>query len=133
MPPLVAAWNGIAQTLRQISGRFPLRDESSQEAMLYYRRACLAAAEERFDVALVFAAKALDLDPRDLATRLLIAHVHDQGLRNADAAVHAYRKVIALSGYDGANPYCAAAREALARLVERAAPIPVLEDGASIA
>lgn len=125
MPQLVAAWNGIAQTLRQLSGRLPLRDESSQEAQLYYRRACLAAAEERYDVALVFAAKALNVDPRNLATRLLIAHIHDRGLRNQEAAIHGYRKVIALSGYDSANPYCAAAREALDRLVQRAASIPI--------
>jgi hypothetical protein len=33
------------------------------------------------------------------------------------AAVTAYGKVITLAGYDGENPYCAAAREALDNLV----------------
>jgi hypothetical protein len=33
------------------------------------------------------------------------------------AAVTAYGKVITLAGYDGDNPYCAAAREALDNLI----------------
>lgn len=90
----------------------------SEEARLYYRRACLAAAEERFDVAIIFCSKALGIDPADLPTRLLLARIHDRGLGNVDAAVAAYRKVIALGGYESGNPYCAAARAALNALVQ---------------
>ena len=78
------------------------------------------AAEERYDVALVFCAKAVDVAPRHLAARLLIAKIYDKGLDDLEAAVAAYRKVIALAGYDGANPHCLAAREALDALVHRA-------------
>jgi len=124
-----SSWNGIAQTLRQLSSRFPLRDDTEEEAQLYYRRACLAASEERYDVALVFAGKALNLDPRHLPTRLLVAQIQDRGLQDVEAAIRGYKKVIALSGYDGANPYCSAARSALDHLVSRATVIPV--EGAS--
>jgi hypothetical protein len=88
-----------------------------QKAQLYYWRACLAATEERYDVALIFCAKAVALDPRHLPTRLLVAQIHDYGLHDVSAAVTAYGKVITLAGYDGDNPYCAAAREALDNLV----------------
>lgn len=128
MSQRVTPWNGIAQTLKQLSVRFPTRDDSSEEAQLYYRRACLAASEERYDVAMVFTGKALNLEPRHLPTRLLLAQIYDRGLNDVESAIRAYRKVIALSGYESSNPYCAAAREALDFLVSRATSIPVKEE-----
>ncbi len=68
-------------------------------------------------MALIFCGKALEIDARHLPSRLLVARIHDRGLANVDAAVAAYRKVIALAGYDTDNPYCAAARAALDALV----------------
>jgi tetratricopeptide (TPR) repeat protein len=112
-------WTGISQTIKHISSFFPPRESTAEEAQLYYRRACLAAAEERYDVALIFSAKALELEPAHLPTRLLIAQIQDWGLRNVDAAVNGYRKVIALAGYESENPYCAAARAAIDALVNR--------------
>jgi tetratricopeptide (TPR) repeat protein len=119
MSERLSHWTGISQTIKQISSFFPPRESSAEEAQLYYRRACLAAAEERYDVALIFSGKALEIEPAHLPTRLLIAQIHDRGLRNVDAAVKGYRKVIALAGYEPDNPYCAAARAALDALVER--------------
>jgi tetratricopeptide (TPR) repeat protein len=127
MPPRTSPRAGLAQTFKQLSSLFPLRDSSSEEARLYYRRACLAAAEERYDVALIFCAKALELEAAHLPTRLLVAQIYDRGLHDIDAAVPAYRKVIVLAGYDSDNPYCAAARAGLGMLVSGALPAePVL-------
>jgi tetratricopeptide (TPR) repeat protein len=123
MPQRPSAWNGIARTFKQqLSALLPPRDDSVQEAQLYYRRACLAAAEERYDVSLIFCAKALEIEPTHLPTRLLLAQVYDRGLNDLDAAVGAYRKVIALAAYEGENPYCAAARAGLNALVSTAGP-----------
>jgi hypothetical protein len=131
MPQRLTPWTGLAQTLKLLAVRFPSRDDASEEAQLYYRRACLAASEERYDVAMVFAAKALNLEPRHLPTRLLLAQIYDRGLHDVEGAIRGYKKVIALSGYESANPYCAAAREALDRLVHRAIAIPVEAAGAT--
>ncbi len=119
----VTVRSSLAQTLRQFSSLFPGRDNPCEEARLYYRRACLAATEERYDVALIFCGKALELDPRHLPARLLVAQIHDRGLHDWDGAVAAYRKVIALAGYDSSNPYCACARAALDHLVNAGAPV----------
>src|ERR1700736_3926559 len=108
----------LGETLRQLSHLLPRRDDVGAEIRLYYRRACLAAAEERYDVALIFCDKALDLDPRNLVTRLLAAQIRHRGLSDLDGAVAGYQKVIALTGYDGENPYCAAARAGLDELVQ---------------
>jgi tetratricopeptide (TPR) repeat protein len=109
-------WTGFAQKIKDLS---VARRDDPEEVRLYYRRACLAAAEERWDVALIFCDKALEIDPRDLPTRLLVARIHDRGLDDVDGAVAAYRKVITLAAYDGRNPYCTAAKEALDALVQR--------------
>lgn len=113
------SWTALASTLRNLSQLIPGQTDPTGEADLYYRRACLAAGEERYDVALVFCAKAVEVAPRHLAARLLLARVYDRGLHNLEAAVAGYRKVIALAGYDGANPHCLAAREALDALVQK--------------
>jgi tetratricopeptide (TPR) repeat protein len=114
-----SSWATLASTLRNLSQLLPGQTDPSGESDLYFRRACLAAAEERYDVALVFCTKAVEVSPRHLAARLLLARIHDLGLGNLEAAVAGYRKVIALAGYDGADPHCLAAREALDALVQR--------------
>jgi hypothetical protein len=106
-----------------LSGRFstlkilaPRRDRSA-EVDLYLKRARLAADEERFDVARVFCEKARALDPESLDVLFTLAQICEVGFSDGDAAIGLYQKIIARAGYDGANPYCAAAREALAGLV----------------
>ncbi len=124
MPAIPNTWTTLAATLRNLSQLLPGQSDPTGEADLYYRRARLAAAEERFDVALVFCSKAVEVAPRHLPARLLIARIHDKGLRDLEGAVLAYRKVIALAGYDGTDPHCLAAREALDALVSRAELLP---------
>ena len=120
MASYVTNWTALAATLKNLTQLLPGQSDPSGEADLYYRRACLAASEERFDVALVFCAKAIEVAPRHLEARLLVARIHDRGLGNLAEAVAGYKRVIALAGYDGSNPCCAAAREALDALVHKA-------------
>jgi tetratricopeptide (TPR) repeat protein len=111
-------WSGLAQALTRLTPFVPQRPDPAGEAHLYYRRACLAASEERYDVALVFCGKALEVEPRHLPTRLLAAQIYDRGQHDGDRAIAAYRKVISLAGYDSEDPYCAAAQKALDALVQ---------------
>jgi tetratricopeptide (TPR) repeat protein len=111
---------GLAQKVREFSSRFSIRENVGAEVSLYYRRACLAAAEERYDDALIFCSKSLDLESSHLPTRLLVAQIHDRGRNDAEAALECYRKVLSLCGYDAINPYGMAAREAIDKIVEAA-------------
>ncbi len=109
----ISAINGLAASLRQLTRPSASRTSSAGEARLYLQRALKAASEERFDVALVFCIKALEVEPGNLGARLLSGRLYDHARNDVDKAVEAYRKVIALAGYDETNPYCAAARQAL--------------------
>lgn len=111
------AIHSLATSLRQLAF-FSGRHDFGGEARLYVQRALTAAAEERYDVALVFCDKALAADPGNLAARLLVGRICHHALEDVDRAVAAYRKVITLSGYDADNPYGAAARRALDALVK---------------
>jgi len=122
MAAIPNTWTALAATLRNLSQLLPGQSDTSEEADLYYRRARLAASEERYDVALVFCAKAVGVAPRHLPARLLIARIQDKGLHDLEAAIASYKKVIALAGYDGADPHCVAAREALDLLVTSSTP-----------
>ena len=108
--------NALASSLRQLPF-FSARRDTDGEARLYVGRALTAAAEERYDVALVFCEKALAAAPGNLAARLLVGRIYHHAYEDVDRAVAAYRKVITLAGYDADNPYCRAAREALDELV----------------
>ena len=105
-----------------LSGRFstlkilaPRRDRSA-EVDLYLKRARLAADEERYDVARVFCEKARALEPESLDVLFTLAQIREVGFSDGDGAIALYQRIIARAGYDGANPYCAAAREALLEL-----------------
>lgn len=115
------AINSLAASLRQLAHFSASRPSSAGEARLYLQRALTAAAEERFDVALVFCDKALAVEPGNLGARLLAGRLYDHSRKDVDRAVDAYRKVIALAGYDESNPYCAAARQALDALMTASA------------
>lgn len=108
--------NTLASSLQRLPLFGAPRPDSASEAKLYLQRALHAAAEERFDVALVFCGKALEVAPGNLAARFLAGQIHEHR-GDVDRAVEAYRKVIVLSGYDTVNPYVAASREALDALV----------------
>jgi tetratricopeptide (TPR) repeat protein len=92
------------------------REERSAEVDLYLKRARLAAEEERFDVARVFCEKARSIEPESLDVLFTLAQICEIGFSDGDAAIALYQKIIAKAGYDGRNPYCAAAREALSGL-----------------
>jgi tetratricopeptide (TPR) repeat protein len=111
------AINSLAASLRQLALFSASRSSSAGEARLYLQRALTAAAEERYDVALVFCDKALAVEPGNLGARLLSGRLYDHSRKDVDRAVDAYRKVISLAGYDESNPYCAAARQALDALM----------------
>ena len=109
--------NGLPNSLQKLPFFGSSRPNSESEAQLYVQRALRAASEERYDVALVFCAKAVDVAPGNLAARFLTGQLYDRVLHDVDRAVAAYRKVITLGGYDAANPYVVAARDALDALV----------------
>jgi len=109
--------NGLPNSLPKLPFFGAPRPDSESEDHLYLQRALHAASEERYDVALVFCGKALDLTPGNLAARFFAGQLYDRALHDVDRAVEAYRKVITLSGYDASNPYVVAAREALDALV----------------
>lgn len=94
------------------------RDEFSldDEVTLYRRRAEVALREERWNDALVFLAKILRLNPYDLAARMAVAETYHRHLGEPTKALMTYEKIVAATGYDESNAYCAQARSGIREL-----------------
>src|SRR5437762_13771616 len=79
LPSPMSRPSAINHLAKHIPFLFPTRPASEREAHLYLDRALKAAAEERYDVALVFSRKALDVEPGNLAAQLLSAQLYEIG------------------------------------------------------
>ena len=90
---------------------------SSEELVSLYRlRYRMAIDERKFDCALVFLDKIIEVDPRNLEARLLKAEVFHRDLNDFSRAVESYNKVIRLSSRE--DSLHARAKNSLSELME---------------
>jgi len=97
------------------------RRTSSEEIRVYRKHAARAIAEERWDIAKIFLDRILEVNPRHTEAWLMRGHLHRHCLNDPEEALHCYRKVIVLGGYDTANPHVARAQQSLDQLLRRLA------------
>jgi tetratricopeptide (TPR) repeat protein len=75
---------------------------SQDELIAVYRQRYRMALEERkFDAALIFLNKIIEVDPNNLEAKLSKADIYHYHLNDLGRAVEQYRKVIRLSDRDG--------------------------------
>ncbi len=98
----------------------PSRDSggNNEAAIHVYRRhAARAIAEERWASADIFLDRILELDPRHTEAWLMKGHIAQHCRHDTDSAIHSYRKVITLCGFDANHPHHQRARKSLDRLL----------------
>ena len=90
---------------------------SNDELIALYRlRYKMAVDERKFDCALVFLDKIIEVDPRNVEARLLKAEVYHRNLNDFSRAVDIYGKVIRLTARE--DSLNLRARNSLAELME---------------
>ncbi|MBW3563508.1 MAG: tetratricopeptide repeat protein [Acidobacteria bacterium] len=90
---------------------------SPQDLVALYRmRYEMALEESKFDSALVFLNKILEVDPRNLEAKLQIGRIHHLHTREYSKAIAEYNKVIRLASDDA--PIRNQARSSLSELIE---------------
>ncbi len=105
----------INQILRRISGQVPIQDEQSALVALYHRRYEIALFEERYDSAMVFLDRILEVQPRRLETRISRARLFET-IGNSRRAIDAYLRVLPFAEQE--DPAAASiVRESLDRLL----------------
>ena len=94
-------------------------DPKNNELISLYRlRYRMAMEEEKYDTAMIFLNKILELDPVNLEAKLCKADIYHRCLGDYPRAIEHYNKVIRLSA-DGANDTVhARARAAMSEIME---------------
>ena len=94
-------------------------DPRNNELITLYRlRYRMAMEEEKYDTAMIFLNKILELDPMNLEAKLCKGDIYHRCLGEYDRAIEQYNKVIRLSA-DGANDIVhARARAAMSEIME---------------
>jgi hypothetical protein len=80
---------------------------------LYRRHAARAMAEERWSVAEIFLDRIIEVEPRNTEAWLMKGLVRQHCREDDHEAMHCFRKVITLGGYDSEHPHVQRARRSL--------------------
>ncbi len=93
-------------------------DPRNNELIALYRlRYRMAMEEEKFDTAMIFLNKILELDPMNLEAKLCKGEIYYRYLGDFPRAIEQYNKIIRLSG-EGESPVRQRARVAMAEIME---------------
>ena len=94
-------------------------DPNRNELITLYRlRYRMAMEEEKYDTAMIFLNKILELDPKNLDVKLCKGEIYHRCLRDYPSAIEQYNKVIRLSATANDESVNAKARAAMAEIME---------------
>lgn len=107
---------GLVSSLRsRLPGAFS--DPTRQELVsLYKLRYRMAMDEEKFDAALVFLNKIIEVDPKNYEAKWRIGQIHHLHTREYSRAIEHYNRVIRLAPAE--DPARAQAKSSLSELIE---------------
>lgn len=107
----------ISTLLRHLPGAWV--DPKHNELIPLYRlRYKMAMEEQKYDTALIFLSKIIDLNPTDVEAKLAKAEIYHRCLRDYPKAIEHYNKVIKLTNSKDADAIHRRARAAMAELME---------------
>jgi len=113
-----AVKNRLLSTLfRHLPGAWV--DPKHNELISLYRlRYKMALEEQKYDTALIFLNKIIELDPRDVEAKLLKADIYHRCLRDYPKAIEQYNKIIKLTNEKEGGAVQRRARAAMAEIME---------------
>jgi tetratricopeptide (TPR) repeat protein len=107
----------ISTLLRHLPGAWV--DPKHNELIPLYRlRYKMAMEEQKYDTALIFLNKIVELNPSDLEAKLAKAEIYHRCLRDYPKAIEQYNKVIKLTNSREGDPLQLSARAAMLELME---------------
>jgi len=107
----------ISTLFRHLPGAWV--DPKNNELIPLYRlRYKMALEEQKYDTALIFLNKIVELDPTDMEAKLAKADIYHRCLRDYPKAIEQYNKVIKLTGGRESESVHRRARAAMAEIME---------------
>src|SRR5215212_3327264 len=92
--------NRLLSTLLNVLPGAWIDPKDNELITLYRLRYKMAMEEEKYDTAMIFLNKILELDPSNLDAKLCKGHIYHRCLGDYSSAIDQYNKVIRLSGDD---------------------------------
>jgi len=107
----------LSTLLKHLPGAWidPKHDELISLYRLRYR---MAMEEQKYDTALIFLNKIIELDPMNVEAKLCKGEIYHRCLQDYPAAIEQYNKVIRLTGGRAEEPVLLRARAAMAEIME---------------
>jgi tetratricopeptide (TPR) repeat protein len=113
-----AVKNRLLSTLfRHLPGAW-IDPKQNELIPLYRLRYKMALEEQKYDTALIFLNKIIELDPRDVEAKLAKAEIYHRWLRDYPKAIEQYNKIIKLTTEKEFEGVRRRARAAMAELME---------------
>ncbi len=109
--------NLLSAIVRHLPGAWvdPKRDELIALYRLRYR---MAMDEQKYDTAMIFLNKIIELDPMNLEAKLCKGEIYYRCLQDYPAAIEQYNKVIRLTAGRGDEATLVRARAAMSEIME---------------
>ena len=114
-PPLRISTRLISTLRTYLPGAW-IDPRNNELIALYRLRYRMAMEEEKYDTAMIFLNKILELDPLNLEAKFCKGEIYHRCLRDYSRAIEQYNKVIRLSGADEA--ISTRARAGMAEIME---------------
>jgi tetratricopeptide (TPR) repeat protein len=108
----------LLSTLRTMVPGAWIDPRNNELITLYRLRYRMAMEEEKYDTAMIFLNKILELDPMNLEAKLCKGEIYHRCLGDYDRAVEQYNKVIRLSVSAQNDKVTARARAAMSEIME---------------
>lgn len=109
--------NLLSAIFRHLPGAWidPKQDELISLYRLRYR---MAMDEKKYDTAMIFLNKIIELDPMNVDAKLCKGEIYHRCLQDYPAAIEQYNKVIRLTAGNGDEAVLLRARAAMAEIME---------------
>jgi tetratricopeptide (TPR) repeat protein len=116
-PATPAIHNRLLSTLRTYLPGAWIDPRNGELITLYRLRYRMALEEEKYDTAMIFLNKILELDPLNLEAKFCKGEIYHRCLGDYTRAIEQYNKVIRLSGEEN-DPIRTRARAGMAEIME---------------
>ena len=103
--------------LRHLPGAW-IDPKQNELISLYRLRYRMAMDEQKYDTAMIFLNKIIELDPMNVEAKLCKGEIYHRCLQDYPAAIEQYNKVIRLTAGRGEEPVLLRARAGMAEIME---------------
>lgn len=107
----------VASLMKRVPGAW-ISPSPIELIALYRQRYRMALSEQKYDTALIFLNKILEIEPLDVEAKFCKGQIYHRHMSDYTRAIEQYQKVIRLTSTNGDTAYADEARASLTEIME---------------